>query len=154
MDVEPEPLARILIVDDSAFVRHFVTSALTEHGFSVLDARDWSDVREVLRGGQTLDLILLDVNLPGMRDGDEMAITLRKHPITRDAKIVLFSSTSLKKLSKLARQRGLDDYIQKGLTGPTLLGHVQQLTGTTPVESPPPTASKTTPDKGIKKWWQ
>lgn len=59
----------ILLVDDSASIRHVVGIALRGNGYEVLEA---SDGQEALRRleGQKVHLIISDVNMPGMNGLD------------------------------------------------------------------------------------
>lgn len=56
---------RILVVDDDDGIRGFVQLALEDEGFEVLAARDGREALTTL-GRQPVDLILLDMRMPGM----------------------------------------------------------------------------------------
>jgi len=57
----------ILIADDEPVVRALLNSALTIHGFQVLSADDGATAVELYRQTQdAIDLVLLDVRMPGM----------------------------------------------------------------------------------------
>ncbi len=60
---------RILIVDDDPKYRAFVCKGLTESGMECAVAADGEDALKVLRE-RTFDLVLLDVNLPGLQGWD------------------------------------------------------------------------------------
>ena len=57
--------ARILVVDDEPQIRRVMRSALTAEGYEVHDARTGEQALESVRT-QRFDLILLDINMPGM----------------------------------------------------------------------------------------
>jgi signal transduction histidine kinase/ActR/RegA family two-component response regulator len=59
------PGARILVVDDDAGVRAFVTDALGHLGYEVLEADDGVTALKVL-DEQSVDLMLVDYAMPGM----------------------------------------------------------------------------------------
>jgi two-component system cell cycle sensor histidine kinase/response regulator CckA len=57
----------ILVVEDEDLLRLAVTKALTKKGFSVIEASDGSAAMALLRAHKDdLDVVLLDVTLPGM----------------------------------------------------------------------------------------
>src|SRR5215213_8657729 len=60
---------RILIVDDDRALRHALTSLLQAAGYSVEQASDGPEALRHLRAAST-DLMLLDVNMPGMNGLD------------------------------------------------------------------------------------
>jgi two-component system KDP operon response regulator KdpE len=75
---------RILVVDDDPQIRRVLKVTLTGQGFEVDDARTGEDALDRLREPR-FDLVLLDINLPGMsgldvcraiRSGSEIAIVM------------------------------------------------------------------------------
>lgn len=85
-------LQRLAYVDDDADIREIVRYALTEVGG--LDVRCWNDGETFLReaeGGWTPQLLLLDVNLPGM-NGWEILAALRGRPHTASLPVVMLSA--------------------------------------------------------------
>ena len=63
------PVARILVVDDEDVLRDMLGDALRLSGFEVLEASDGSKALALLQK-EKVDLIVSDVNMPGM-DGFE-----------------------------------------------------------------------------------
>lgn len=108
-------MSRIMILDDSAFVLSHVAATLTKAGYEVETAEDWIGVRRILGAHDAIDLVLLDVNLPGLQDGNNLALSLSRHPTTREAKLVLFSGKTAEELAKLSDgDDAIDGYIVKG----------------------------------------
>ena len=58
--------ATILIVDDEPQIRRVMRTTLTSHGYSVVEAASGEEALEKLRAERP-DLIILDVNMPGMQ---------------------------------------------------------------------------------------
>ena len=56
---------RVLIVDDEPQIRRVLRMALTDHSYEVEDARSGEEAMEKI-SGEKFDLILLDMNMPGM----------------------------------------------------------------------------------------
>ena len=65
-------MARILIAEDDASMRHFLTAALERAGHGVQACEDGLAALEALRNGEPWDLLLADIVMPGM-DGIELA---------------------------------------------------------------------------------
>ncbi|MEP6714883.1 MAG: response regulator, partial [Terriglobia bacterium] len=55
----------ILLIDDEPQIRRVLRTSLASHGARVLDVQNGEEALELLRH-QTVDLILLDLNMPGM----------------------------------------------------------------------------------------
>ena len=158
---------RVLIIDDSFVILAYVEEVLTKGGHEVVAAEDWSSARSAFRSNDPFHVILVDVNLPGMRSGDHLAKSLRMHPKAKDSKIVFFSAESDDHLQKLTNMSGMDGYITKGQGDDKFLKDVEAFmppevfgagTQTTPA-NPFKTADrpKATPAKAPaakKSWWK
>lgn len=68
----PPPRRRILVVDDDRALRHAVATLLDEAGFMTEQAEDGPGALHKLQQ-QTVDLVLLDIGLPGMSGLDVLA---------------------------------------------------------------------------------
>ena len=88
----PEPAAErprtgtetILLVEDELVVRHLVAEILEGGGYTVLQAGDGPSALELLRRhGQTVDLLLTDVVMPGMSGPEVATSVLALRPGTR-----------------------------------------------------------------------
>ena len=65
--IAPDSLAQeahILVVEDDGEMRTLIQKSLRQNGFRVTGARDGREMWEVLAGA-SVDLVLLDVMLPG-----------------------------------------------------------------------------------------
>ena len=67
---------RILVVDDDAYVRALVIKVLATRGYSALAAADAWQATDILRQ-QSVDLIILDLRMPGPVDGEQLLFSLR-----------------------------------------------------------------------------
>lgn len=105
---------RVLVIDDSFVVLAYVEEVLRKGGHTVVVAEDWGEARNAFRHHDAFHVILVDVNLPGMRSGDSLAKSLRVHPKAQDAPIVYFSAESEEYLEKLTASSNMDGYIIKG----------------------------------------
>ncbi len=66
----------ILVVEDEEPVRHLLKSLLLDEGYTVIEAQT-ADQALVLLGQHTVQLILLDLHMPGQVDGEELLFLLR-----------------------------------------------------------------------------
>ncbi|HEX7670972.1 MAG TPA: PAS domain-containing protein [Polyangiaceae bacterium] len=79
----------ILVIDDERLVRKTVRSVLEPAGYRVLDAADGIAGFELFqREGRGIDLVLLDLSMPGIPGDTVLANMLRERP---DARVVLFT---------------------------------------------------------------
>jgi len=75
---ETERKYGILVVDDDGAVRNALNKALHGHGFDVWLAADGQEALELFwRHHETIDLVLLDVCMPGL-DGPQTATALQQ----------------------------------------------------------------------------
>ncbi|HIG56209.1 MAG TPA: response regulator [Candidatus Latescibacteria bacterium] len=72
----PPDTPSILIVDDEEPIRRLLTRILTDAGYTTL-AADTGDQALSLLGPNTIQLILLDLHMPGQVDGEELLFQLR-----------------------------------------------------------------------------
>jgi len=83
---------RILVVDDSEFVRNYHSHILAQASFEVLTAVDGNDGLEKLYT-HPCDLILTDINMAHM-DGYEFIRRVRDEPQYEDLPIIIISTES------------------------------------------------------------
>jgi two-component system, chemotaxis family, chemotaxis protein CheY len=101
----------ILVVDDSATVRKFVSVSLTMQGFKVVTANDGMDALEKLPG-QQFDLIITDLNMPNM-DGFELIKSLRQNNEYSGIPIIILSSLADEPSKASSTELGVDSYLVK-----------------------------------------
>jgi len=77
----PEPNGPVvLVVDDEDTIRAFASRALRIAGYRVREASNGTDALTFLDANPPLDLLLTDINMPGLK-GDEVARRFRQaHP--------------------------------------------------------------------------
>ena len=69
--------ATVLVVEDEASVRAFVSETLTGHGYSVIEAADSKAGLRLLRSDIPIDALVTDIGLPGGMDGHRMVLESR-----------------------------------------------------------------------------
>jgi two-component system KDP operon response regulator KdpE len=100
--------AVILVVDDEPQIRRVLRTTLTSDGHTVIEARTGDEALEQIRK-EHVDLILLDVNMPG-RSGLE---TCREIRAAGDIPIIMLTVRNTEKDKVLALDAGADDYVVK-----------------------------------------
>ena len=68
---------RILVVDDEPPIRRFLRASLGSAGYDVLEAEDGKLALDMMRRN-AVDLVVLDLGLPGALDGFAMIEGLRR----------------------------------------------------------------------------
>jgi alcohol dehydrogenase (cytochrome c) len=103
-----EPIS-ILIVDDDRSVRHAIRVSLTARGFIVAAASSGDEALSALRGSP-IQLVLLDINMPGMSGVETCRRIRTKLP---RAGILMFTVLDSEESKIEALEAGADDYITK-----------------------------------------
>ncbi len=104
-----------LLIDDSKANRLVINSYMTELGFKVTEARDGLEGLHALKNNPTVNVILLDWEMPGM-NGLEFQAKVRADPSKNDLPIIMISSNdSHEKITKTL-QTGADEYLVKPIS--------------------------------------
>ncbi len=116
--------ATVLVIDDEETVRSFLESALTTKGYTVLNATSGSEGVEVVDSQtQTISLVLLDFNMPGM-NGLQAFKKLRERD--RTLPVVLMSGFTPDRLKHEQDIEGLAGFLQKPFRLDELFRKVQE----------------------------
>lgn len=103
---------RILMIDDDESHIFSTKGILEREGYEVMVHSSPLGATNLVKQ-TTPDVILLDVNMPGL-PGDKLTLILRANPSTRSTPIVLYSSNDEDVLRQTVRDQQLDGYICKG----------------------------------------
>jgi len=76
--VEGSQRETILVVDDDSYVRSLVVKILAQRGYTALPAADAWQAMDILQE-QPIDLIILDLRMPGPVDGEQLLHALHDH---------------------------------------------------------------------------
>jgi CheY-like chemotaxis protein len=102
---------RVLVIDDSEITLELECEALEQAGFEVR-ATSSVDRLDAVLADWTPELILTDVNMPGM-NGDALCRRLKARYETAHVPIVLCSTLSRAELEELARSCEAEGFVSK-----------------------------------------
>ncbi|QLE44122.1 response regulator [Nostoc sp. C052] len=117
----------ILIVDDMPTNLEIISSTLEDAGFEVAIALDGLSAIEQAQLNDELDLILLDVMMPGI-DGFETCQRLKSNPATSHIPIIFMTALSDTANKIRALELGAVDYITKPFSEQEVLARVKTQT--------------------------
>ncbi|HXY59347.1 MAG TPA: response regulator transcription factor [Methylocystis sp.] len=117
------PAAKILIVDDDDEIRSLLRTVLTREGFLVEEAKDAAAARRLLGARGGVDLIILDIMMPG-EDGLTFCQRLRE---TRNTPILMVSARTLSVDRSIGLETGADDYLPKPFERRELVARVKAI---------------------------
>jgi len=107
-------MAKVLVVEDNPANMTLATFLLESAGHTVLKAQD-AETGVGLAGSERPDLILMDIQLPGM-DGLRATAMLKADAATRDISVIALTALAMKGDEERIRSAGCDGYIAKPLS--------------------------------------
>ena len=119
------PLKRILIVDDSEFVRRYHSCILEQAHFQVTTAVDGSDGLEKVYAN-SFDLVLTDINMANM-DGYEFIRRVRAEGRYNALPIIIVSTESEAKDKTMGFEAGANLYIVKPSSPEAIVENIRMI---------------------------
>jgi CheY-like chemotaxis protein len=104
-------MAQIVVMEDDAGTRMLIASVLKKDGHEVLAAEDGAQGLALVRG-QCPDLVISDVQMPGM-NGFDMLAEMRRDPSIAALPVILLTSLQERAHMRIGMTSGADDYITK-----------------------------------------
>ena len=124
---EPNPLGRVLLVDDEPLVREVVSRTLREVGYVVLEASNGFDAINIAGepASEAIGVLITDVEMPHMR-GDEVARKVRLiHP---DLKVIFVTGYGEDSVAG-SRTTQAETIIEKPFAPSVLVSRIRDLLG-------------------------
>ena len=115
---------RILIVEDDVSLAGFLGGELEAQGFAVEQFHDGEEALRTLEAKRRFDLLLLDLNLPGL---DGIALIQRLRPTQPRLPVLVLTARSRVEDKVKALESGADDCLTKPFSLIELLARVQAL---------------------------
>jgi two-component system phosphate regulon response regulator PhoB len=106
----PDTRRRVVLIEDEPDIAEAMAYQLEKAGLQVRIARTGEEGLEAVRKGA--DLVLLDLNLPGM-DGLEVCRLIRRQQTTAHVPIIIVSARGDEVDRVLGLEMGADDYVVK-----------------------------------------
>jgi PAS domain S-box-containing protein len=114
--------AAILIVEDEGSLRSAAAKMLRKSGLYVLEAVDGNVAIAAIRGDHPIDVLLLDVTLPGTPSQEVLAEAKRLRPTMR----VIVTSAYVEDFAAASLQGNIERFIRKPYSLSDLLGLIRQ----------------------------
>jgi twitching motility two-component system response regulator PilH len=119
------PIKNILVVDDSATDRQYLTDLLSKHGYKVSSAASAEEALAKVKQARP-DLVLMDVVMPG-QNGFQATRTLSTEEATKDIPVIICSTKGQETDKVWGMRQGAKDYIVKPVKQADLLAKITAL---------------------------
>jgi two-component system chemotaxis response regulator CheY len=110
---------RVLIVDDSRFIRQHMRQLLERIGMTCEEAVDGREALNMLQGSTVFDFMLVDVNMPHM-NGLDCVKALRDAGLHARMKIMMVTTEADSSFICRALDYGADEFLMKPFTPESL----------------------------------
>jgi two-component system chemotaxis response regulator CheY len=118
-------MAKVLLVDDAAFMRMRCAKLLKENGHSVVEAANGREAVEMYQVHHP-DAVLMDITMPEM-DGLEALRAIRTHD--PDARVAMLTAMGQQAIVIEAIKSGARDFVVKPFERDRVLAAVAKLVG-------------------------
>jgi two-component system chemotaxis response regulator CheY len=118
-------VAKILVVDDAAFMRMRCSKLLTDNGYEVVEAENGLDAIAKYKETKP-DAVLLDITMPEM-DGLTALKEIRK--VDPEAKVAMVTAMGQQSMIMDAIKSGAKDFVVKPFQPDRVLAAVKKLVG-------------------------
>lgn len=115
----------LCVIDDDPVISLLVKDAVTSHGFTVISVTSGDEaVRRLTKESRVIDLILLDMNMPGL-NGIETCQLLRE--MLPETPILMMTEEDRPDIIERAYTSGITDYITKPIKWAFLIDQVNYM---------------------------
>jgi len=129
---EPGP-RRVLVADDEPHIGYIIRLKLEQGPYQVALVSDGTEALEHLRGPEPIDVVLLDIMMPGAT-GLEVLAEARALPHRRDTPIIILTAKGQDADRRQALELGATDFFTKPFSPKKLLARVDELFGAPPAD--------------------
>ena len=109
---------KIFIIDDDSFLLSMYSMKFEKNGFETKVAANGSDALDILRGGYTPDVLVMDLIMP-MMDGFLMYENIKKENLAKGALAVMLTNQGTVSDINRAKELGIQGFIVKATTIPS-----------------------------------
>jgi twitching motility two-component system response regulator PilH len=118
-------IKKILIVDDSSTVRHFLFDVLVKAGYEVVSA-ETGDEAIIKVKAEMPDLVLMDVIMPGI-NGYQATRTITKDEATKHIPVLILTSKDMETDRIWGMRQGASALLSKPIDPAVLLAKISEL---------------------------
>ncbi len=111
--MKPERKGKILVVDDEENIRKSLKMILEYEGYTFLEAADGEEALQKVEETVGLDLILLDIKMPGGRDGLDILKEIKNKPYSPE--VIMISGQGTIQTAVEATKLGAFEFLEKPL---------------------------------------
>jgi len=115
-------MPKVLIVDDSAYLRNHLVKFLTEHGYETVPAEDGEEAVRIYRQVRP-DVVLMDITMPKMNGMDAL---MHIRVFDPRARVIMLTALDQKLVAARAVHMGARDFLVKPVTPARLLLAIQK----------------------------
>jgi CheY-like chemotaxis protein len=132
---------RVLVADDEPHIGYIIRLKLEQGPYQVALVSDGTEALEHLRGDEPIDVVLLDIMMPGAT-GLEVLAEARALPHRRDTPIIILTAKGQDADRRQALELGATDFFTKPFSPKKLLARVDELFGAPAAEAGEPLPSE------------
>lgn len=119
----PRSTVSVLVIDDEPIIRDSLAEFLSANRFHVTTAAEGSSAL-LIAGQECFDLVLCDVNMPGL---DGLDVLERLGRISPETFVILMTAYATVESAVEAFQKGAHDYLMKPIQFPEVLEKIRRL---------------------------
>lgn len=116
---------KILVVDDSVFIRRSVSTILKQNNYEVLEAEDGEEGLNVAKENK-VSLILTDINMPRM-NGLEMIKKIRQMIVYKLTPILVLTTESQGDIIEEGKKAGASGWLVKPFSNEKLIETIESV---------------------------
>ena len=118
----------VLLVDDETDIRTVVEELVSSRGYQVVTAKGGREAVEIMEGGTTIDLVILDLMMPEM-DGYETLARVKELRCEEAPTVIMLTAKSTDRDIMKGYGVGADLYITKPFKNQVLVDAVDYVIG-------------------------
>ena len=119
-------MARIMVVDDEPDIRLVLSRILKKRGYEVEVCGSAEEAIERLRSGNTPELIIMDLMMPGM-SGIEACRAIKSDPRLKKIPLIILTVMTEPEAKEESREAGADAHVDKPINTAKLFHTIESL---------------------------
>ena len=115
-------MSKVMIVDDSLFMRNHLSKLLTQHGYETIMAEDGEEAVKIYRSSRP-DAVLMDITMPKMNGMDALVEIRQFDPA---ACVIMVTALDQQLVAARAVHMGAKDFLVKPVLPAKVLSALQK----------------------------